>query len=110
MAKKKRTSSHQPRKKILNVVQKDPEMAPRNPQQIYSEREIMGDFSRFSEILRKIKYELKISSFLELANHFEKLLEDMMKQKDIARKGLVFMDGISRISSATNTENQENSN
>lgn len=59
-----------------------------------------GDFARFPEIFCKIITEQNISSFLEIANYFENQYEEMMKQKDIGREYLVFMDGISNITSA----------
>lgn len=94
-------------KGIPKVAQKDPKRAPPYPQQIYQENEMNGDFARFPEIFCKIKTELKISSFLELANYFENLSEEMMKQKDIGRKHLVFMDGISDITSAKKANSQK---
>lgn len=50
-----------------------------------------------SEILEKIKTELKIESFLSLANYLEKLYKNIVAQKDIARNTLSFMDGITKI-------------
>lgn len=52
---------------------------------------------KITEILEKIKVELKIYSFLSLANCLENLYENIVTQKDIPRKTLAFMDGISKI-------------
>lgn len=79
------------------IAQKPPKVAPPAPQQIYKENEINGDFSRFTEILSKIKMELRISSFIKLANYFEKLYQYIVIQSDIAKKHIVFMDGVAKI-------------
>lgn len=79
------------------TAQKAPKSAPSAPQQLYEEKEINGDFTRFDKILSKIKNELKINSFLELADYFEKLYTDIMTQNDIAKKHIIFMDSVSKI-------------
>lgn len=85
---KKSDNSKKIQEKIIppKIAQKPPKMTP----QIYKENKIKGDFSRFTEILSKIKMELKISSFIELATYFEKLYKDIIMQSDVVKKHLVF--------------------
>lgn len=72
-------------------------MAPPLPVQLYQLNELENGVLKISEILDRIKTELKIESFLSLTNYLEKLYESIVAQQDIARKTLAFMDGVSKV-------------
>lgn len=72
-------------------------MVPPDPVQLYQLEEFGNGVFKITEILEKIKVELKIDSFLSLADYLEKLYENIVTLKDIPRKTLRFMDEISKI-------------
>lgn len=79
-------------------------MVPPAHQQIYEINKFNGGFSKFTKILSKIKAKLKIGSFLELADYLEKLYAEIILQKDVARKTLIFMDGLTKFSKSEKNE------
>lgn len=80
-------------------------MTPPAPEQFYQLEEFQNGFTKFIDILDKINIELKMGYILNLANYLEKLYENIVAQKDVARKTLKFMDGISKVSQKERTEN-----
>lgn len=70
-------------------------------QQIYEVKEFNGGFSKHIETLSKKKTELKIESFFELD---EKLYAEIILLNDVARKALVFMDGLTKLSKSEKNE------
>lgn len=61
-----------------------------------------------ADILAKIKGELKIRCFIELADYFTKLYNEIIAQTDVGRKTLIFRDGLTKFPNVVNKENQEN--
>lgn len=55
-------------KKYPKVAQKQTKMEPSAPQQMYQVKELERGLSKFVEILAKVKTEIKIDYFLELAD------------------------------------------
>lgn len=85
-------------KVIKKVAQNRSMMAPSAPEQIYQTEELWSGLSKFVEIFSKIKAVLKIDSFLEIPNYFQRLYEEVIDQQDIARKTLAFMGALSKFS------------
>lgn len=88
------TQKQRAKKKIAQAVTK---MEPPSPVQLYQMNEFENCFTKITEILDKIKIELKIESFFDLANYLEEFYKILVAQQDVMRKTLVFMDGISKI-------------
>lgn len=80
-------------------------MPPRAPEQLYQSQELQNGFNKITYILDKIPVELKIDSFISLANYLQKLFENNAAQKDVPRKTLFFVDGISRTAQKERNEN-----
>lgn len=74
------------KKKIAQI---DPKNILSEPVQLYQLEQLGSSFTKINETLEKIKIELKIDSFLCLADYLEKLL-----MKKILKKTLIFMEGV----------------
>lgn len=61
-------------------------MTPPTLVQLYQLSELENGVLKITEILGKIRTELKIESFLSLATYLEKLYESIVAQEDVARK------------------------
>lgn len=65
---------------------------------MYKLEDFNSSFIEILETLDKIKKkELKIDSFVSLADFLVKIYEQVLLQKDVAKKTLTFMDGITKI-------------
>lgn len=60
-------------------------MAPPELVQFHKFKEFGNGVYKITKILDKIKIELKIDSFVNLANYLEKLFENIVAQKDIEK-------------------------
>lgn len=88
MAKKKEMAQECSKKKIS---QKIPQV-----KQLYQLEEFGNSFAKVTDIMEKIKDELKIQSFTELVKFLEKLyLNIVAQEEDVGRKTLT-MDGLSK--------------
>lgn len=65
-------------------------MEPPAPEQLYQINELKNGFTQFLEVLEKIKTDLKLNSFLELANYLAKVYEHIVAQIDIGKKNSCF--------------------
>lgn len=82
-------------------------MAPPEPVSIYPDFEIWNEVPRLFQVREKIWNELKMDSFISLADYLEKLHKQKTAQKGIAIKTLTFLDGISNLTKQITKENYE---